>query len=605
MKKYLPFLLLLLLPAAVRAQDAFRIDEVGIAGYFDAEIPTPVRIHIPAQPRSQSIQLQFRFQTSASEEGPLTDASDYFSKQVQVTAGSPLDIEVPLSAPNAKRSALQMIANDDNGRKIGEAYRNLGLDSSHNGVQSLILAYCTDEIRCRDIQSQSFYTSFDRNGAKNIIRVKVAFIQQPREHWWAYGKAGSLILASPVSDFTKNQQESIEMFLRAGGTVVLLEKEIADPGLLAAYRHGPPVSQFVIVGGGTLVRIPTLANDSLTKYFTAESGKLADINASTTDNNSLADVLLDRLGMSFRFPRLRWLIIWLSIYILVVGPANFILLKRLGKLEWGWITTLGISVLFAAALYFGSAAGRPAAFFLDNIAVYWMDGQSPRATSHYALRLTSPERRSISLSMNDDVLLPKSGVFQSNAAAAVHFGSDVTDKQSIDSGLEIRLGPPLLFDFPVLRWSYQDFDFDGQSVFPGSVHWISPMHLKNDTGKDFSQALYLDRSANKQYFIPHMAAGEEVDLSGVVPTPIWTFTKEGGNIPAPDKYRIHDAAFPRPMTAEKVPFSVEEVPYMKAALPPGGNIFIGLTDGPAASTQFDVPIINRSTALIEVSVGDK
>ena len=51
------------LPAAVPAQDAIRIEEVGLQGFYSASLPTPVRIHVLPLAQTQTIQLEFTRQT--------------------------------------------------------------------------------------------------------------------------------------------------------------------------------------------------------------------------------------------------------------------------------------------------------------------------------------------------------------------------------------------------------------------------------------------------------------------------------------------------------------------------------------------------------------
>ncbi len=56
----------------------------------------------------------------------------------------------------------------------------------------------------------------------------------------------------------------LEYFLRSGGTLVLVEKEVANPKFLSAYPAG---TDFVRVGRGKLYRIPSLESKLLTNLF--------------------------------------------------------------------------------------------------------------------------------------------------------------------------------------------------------------------------------------------------------------------------------------------------------------------------------------------------
>ncbi|HEY63017.1 MAG TPA: DUF4350 domain-containing protein [Caldilineae bacterium] len=54
---------------------------------------------------------------------------------------------------------------------------------------------------------------------------------------------------------------------------------------------------------------------------------------------------------SLDLPSVRWLGLWLAIYILVVGPANYLLLRRARRLDWAWLTIPGITLVFAGGAF--------------------------------------------------------------------------------------------------------------------------------------------------------------------------------------------------------------------------------------------------------------
>src|SRR5205085_5045297 len=88
-----------------------------------------------------------------------------------------------------------------------------------------------------------------------------------------------------------------------------------------------------------------------------------DIFAPGTDarqqrSNLLQDVLeLPSLGL----PSVGVLFCFLVGYILVIGPLNYLLLRRLRRLEWAWLTVPLTVLIFAGGLYvvgFGLRGGQ-------------------------------------------------------------------------------------------------------------------------------------------------------------------------------------------------------------------------------------------------------
>jgi hypothetical protein len=157
----------------------------------------------------------------------------------------------------------------------------------------------------------------------------------------------------------------------------------------------------------------------------------------------------------------------------------------------------------AASLYFASSARRPKNYTLDNATVYWMDARSPVAVEDVGLRISSPARGDVAVSLNDDVVAVNPGNVLRNQSD-VELGAEITDKQQIQEGCNVDAGPPVTATRPMLRWSTEDFNFEGFRKRAGTVHWTSPNKLRNDTGISFREAIYLDYAENKQYLIPHL-----------------------------------------------------------------------------------------------------
>ncbi len=144
MKKYLLWVLILFAPAALYAQDSVRIDHIGLGAgeTYGSVLPTPVRVHIPAVPQAQTLELQFQFAAREGswpeiEKSPLIPLPNHISKQIQVSANTPTDIELPIDLPGEGRLAIQIDVLDSSGRKIGRATREF--DSQYRGSENLVV----------------------------------------------------------------------------------------------------------------------------------------------------------------------------------------------------------------------------------------------------------------------------------------------------------------------------------------------------------------------------------------------------------------------------------------------------------------------------------
>jgi hypothetical protein len=603
MKKYLLCVLILLAPAALRAQDFIRIDHVGLGSseILTWPLPTPVRVHIPALSQSQTLQLQFQLEVGEKEKEPRRLLSHRFMKQVQVSAGAPSDFDVPLYLPTTVRLAVDLTVTDAGGNQIGRVGRDL--DVHVHGGERVIVIYCAKEGKCDEAASE-INSGFDdeeqtanaKSDTKIKIRRAIVTLTDPYTHWWDFSAADSVVLAAPTAGLAPEKLSALEQYARAGGTILILESEVADKKIFAAYRQGPPTSAEIPIGLGRLIRVPGLGGADLRKRITFTTNTPTLV---YTDPNGVgtqpSNFFLSRTGISFTFPPLRWLMIWMGIFIVVIGPLNFFILRRIRKLEWGWITISGISVLFAGGLYLANSVSRPKDFMLDDAAIYRMDDRSPLATANYGFRVYSPERRNVILSVNRDSIPYDMDANRTFGDSGINIGAGFTGGDTISAGWRVHLDMPLQFDFPMLRWSTEDFNVRGFREFPGTVHWTSETHLKNDTGQNFQQAIYMDFKANKQYLIPRMASGEEIDVNSIIPKIIFDSEEAKGTGVDPNILRY--------LSRERSPFSLTEVPYEKLQYSKDSQVFAGWAEGQPLNASLDAPIApHTGAALIIVTL---
>jgi hypothetical protein len=560
------------LASSLVADSNLHISDVGLHGYFGTISAIRVSVRNPSsQPQTVHLRL-----VASSENG----VSDSATTEVELSAGEQRGLELPLLIPPGK-TTITAVANN--------AAVVLGQDKYEGLLRqtNLMVMMCASDSVCKTAQSQIQFSGTIEERADKNRQMVFEMVSDARDHWWAYSASRAIVLAMPTAEFTPAQRGALEGFVRGGGRLVLVEQEIADPTFLSAYRQGPAPPGGERVGKGVLLRVSGLGGDELGNAF-AGRNLPGVLNQNYTWNTNQTGWLSRRFATSFDFPRLGWVLIWLTVYTAMIGVVNFAVLRRLRRLEFGWISVCGLALLFAAGFYFSSASRRPKNFRLDNLATYYLDARSGLAMADYDLRVSAPERRDVLVSIAD------SAVFTSSNFTEEQPNGDIwseMNQQGIQERrtYDIHLGPPSQVELPMLKWAFHDLNLQGLHQFSGTVHFIAPNRLRNDTGERFDEAVYLDYTANALYSLPALAPGEEISLDAITPKTI--YTKNG----------ILQASIPSSADSQKQ--TLQDV-AIAAGLPfaSRGRMFAGLSDGPALPVELNVPHQSSAHSLIVVAV---
>jgi hypothetical protein len=587
-------LLALFSPRPAYSQDSLRIDSIGLGNYYSYSGPTLVRVHVPATPRAQTIQLEFIVRSGNNDRHREINRTDRFVERFEAAPGQPLEIAAPILISQAAWHVLTVSAYAADGQMIGRLNRDLKDLAFLENSQYLVAIYCTNNAACRAVQSQIAFGEGGEASSQKNRNLRMITFSEARPAWWAYSPAATVVLAGPISGFSTSEREALENFTRGGGVLTLLEEEAADKAFLAAYRQGPANAAPIPVGRGHLVRIQSTASNQLVPSIIVWTGYSVGREAPRLPLDFSSDPLLNRIGVSFTFPQLRWLLIWLTIYLLAVGPFNFAILRRLKRLEWGWASVCLLAVLFTAGFYLSSSSRRPRNYTLDNATVYSLDDRSPVAVEHIGLRVSAPGRGDVQLSVNDGAIVVPSvrGPELGSDSTGVEIGADMTDKAHVQQGWDLELGPRTIVRAPMLRWSFQDWGFEGFRKFAGTVHWTSTTKLKNDTGVTFREAMYFDFNANKEYPLSQVAAGEEIDLTSRISSEIWARETLPNNVTA-------DVLVNR-QSRGTGGFSIAEAPSWSLYVPKAGQVFAGVSDQPISTAELQPLAVNRSAMAVTI-----
>jgi len=562
----------LVLAGSLIADSNLRIADVGLHGYPGT--PSAVRL-VVRDPSSQTQLIHLRLAASSENDFANTVTID-----VSLKGGEQRELELPILMPSTK---TEIVAD------ASAAGAVFGHDTYQESVRqpNLIVLICANENICKTAQSQIQFSGTIEDRVDKNRQIAFEVVNDPRDHWWAYSAASAVVLAMPMVEFTSEQRDALEGFLRRGGRLILIEHEIADRRFLSTYRQGAAPPNGERVGRGTLVRVSELGANVLGDAFAGPNLRSALVQR--YGMNPETGWVFRRFATAFDFPRLHWVLIWLVAYTVIIGAVNFAVLRRLHRLEFGWISMCGLALLFAAGFYFSSASRRPRTFQLDNVSTYYLDGRSPLAVANYDLRVSAPDRKDVLVSVADPA------VFTYFTPTGQESNSQIWSEMNrqgmqVPREYDVRLGPPSQIELSLLKWSFQDLTLQGMHEFSGTVHMVAPNRLRNDTGQRFSEGVYLDHTSNAVYTLPALAPGEEVQLDSITPTQI----------------RTQDQTV-QAVVGANFDYTKLTLPQLALAGALGfagpGRVFAGFSDGPPLPVELNVSHQKSVHSLIIVSLG--
>jgi hypothetical protein len=429
-------------PAAYPS-DQIRIAEIGLQGYYYQGIPTRLSVLLlHADPQPAIVDLRIHVHTFIQGR---VDRVDTFSQPVTLASNDQRITEIPILLRYTDRANIQVQEIDAHGNVLSEDTQPL-----EPPVPAYLIAIlCAQPKVCQSAQSQITFsgTSAEQTGKNKLLQF--ATVLDPAAHFWGYSAANTVVLARPVAGMSTDQRQALEDYVREGYTLIVLQDQLSDADFLSAYRPPGNSGGVSAIGEGRIFWIPSLAGKQLGELYSGPDLELAV--RGWQGNRSIKDQLSwarRRLSVQFRFPTLGWLLLWLAAYILVAGVGNFVLLRKLDRREWGWITLPCISIAFAIAMYVSSASGRPRDLRAEDVALYWMDEKSPVAFVERGERVSSNRRQELTFSMTGDAILAGDRNHTADNFALSLFGDPSGDNPF--SHWTVTLGPPTNLELRLL-----------------------------------------------------------------------------------------------------------------------------------------------------------
>lgn len=112
-----------------------------------------------------------------------------------------------------------------------------------------------------------------------------------------------------------------------------------------------------------------------------------------------------------QLPSFGILLLFICLYIVLIGPVNFFVLRRLQRAEWAWGTIPLIVLLFVAGTYGVSVLIRGTRYQAMQVSIVQSFEQQSQGQASAFLGIYSPHRTSYTLSFPPDVLISRENLF--------------------------------------------------------------------------------------------------------------------------------------------------------------------------------------------------
>lgn len=184
-------------------------------------------------------------------------------------------------------------------------------------------------------------------------------------------------------------------------------------GSVTAWSDGHPIAAQTSVGLGTVSLLgidPTVpaiagaagANGLWRRVLGPLTGQalnplvLQDDSQIVAALNTLPAVALPDLGLLFGL---------LALYIALIGPINYLVLRRIDRREWAWVTMPVLVLVFGVGTYVVGMGLKGTDVIVDQLAIVRAAAGTDRGLAQAYVGIFSPNRQTFDVSVGDDALL--------------------------------------------------------------------------------------------------------------------------------------------------------------------------------------------------------
>ena len=203
--------------------------------------------------------------------------------------------------------------------------------------------------------------------------------------------------------------------------------------------------------------------------------------------------------------QLSWFVGFLAVYLILVGPVNYLLLKRRGRKEFLWVTIPFLALMFSGVAY-GLARGSRGGTDVRTAGVVFADAYGQKGRAVATVSSGSGGTRTFS--------------FPTRAAAAPSFLSFFGNSQDgstrvTQSGADVSV-ETAAFSIHVVRGAIEDFDGHIEATARPEEKGVV-FEVTNRTPHELTDVLILYNQSGVE--LPDMAPGESVTSDIFLPDP--------------------------------------------------------------------------------------
>lgn len=236
--------------------------------------------------------------------------------------------------------------------------------------------------------------------------------------------------------------------------------------------------------------------------------------------------LFDMPGLQLPDPILIGLFLW--IYIMIIGPLNFIILRRMRRSELAWITIPALVALFSLAAYVLAYQSKGGDLVAIRTTLVNTEAGVQRGTATQYLGLFSPQRRTYSLQGAGDAVVNEMNAYGYGGGSSGNSPIQVSNGGATTTVGNVRINTWSL------RALMSESQVEAQSPLEADIHLgdnVIEGTVRNRSGVELHDVALL-RGDVTQY-IGTMASGQRADVKLPLSTRLFTIGSPTSILPLP------------------------------------------------------------------------
>lgn len=205
-----------------------------------------------------------------------------------------------------------------------------------------------------------------------------------------------------------------------------------------------------------------------------------------TDNYSAVEAASNL--PSLRLPPVWQLLLFIFVYIVAIGPVNYLILKRRRQLEWAWVTIPLIVLLFGALTFVFGAQLRGNTVLINEMTVAYSSAQTDEAKVQTLIGIYTPRRTDLTVTIPSSASVRP---LQNNSATGSQISLDSIQQgtETVLAGLRTNVGDINTFS---LQTYANALPIDGQARLEtdGSAMMLSAT-IQNNSDQTLQTAVLL------------------------------------------------------------------------------------------------------------------